>query len=123
MMAVFIFFCFLVLVVTLPSVLSAATPVKLAQLRELRKRPQAGGIPTNRCKFMTAAIKISGHDAQTELPTGGCAAGGCAGCRWTISVLRAVGNGINRPALERYIEGISAKVLSDRLKNHPLRGF
>ncbi|HXI71181.1 MAG TPA: helix-turn-helix domain-containing protein [Verrucomicrobiae bacterium] len=39
------------------------------------------------------------------------------GCRWTISVLRAVGSGVNRPgALERYITGISAKVLSDRLK-------
>ena len=39
------------------------------------------------------------------------------GCRWTISVLRAVGSGVNRPgALERHIEGISAKVLSDRLK-------
>jgi len=40
------------------------------------------------------------------------------GCRWTISVLRAVGSGVNRPgALERHIEGISAKVLGDRLKN------
>lgn len=46
------------------------------------------------------------------------------GCRWTISVLRAVGNGINRPgALERYIEGISAKVLSDRLKNFTRSGI
>jgi len=36
------------------------------------------------------------------------------GCRWTISVLSAVGKGVNRPgALERHIEGISAKVLSD----------
>ena len=40
------------------------------------------------------------------------------GCRWTISVLRAVKNGVRRPgALERHIEGISAKVLSDRLKH------
>ena len=39
------------------------------------------------------------------------------GCRWTISVLRAVGKGVNRPGeLERHIEGISAKVLGDRLK-------
>lgn len=46
------------------------------------------------------------------------------GCRWTISVLRAVGNGINRPgALERHIEGISAKVLSDRLKNFTRTGI
>lgn len=39
------------------------------------------------------------------------------GCRWSISVLRAVGRGVRRPgALERHIEGISAKVLSDRLR-------
>ena len=39
------------------------------------------------------------------------------GCRWTISVLRAVSKGVRRPgALERHIEGISAKVLSDRLR-------
>jgi DNA-binding HxlR family transcriptional regulator len=46
------------------------------------------------------------------------------GCRWTISVLRAVSNGVNRPgALERHIKGISAKVLSDRLKNFQRAGI
>ena len=46
------------------------------------------------------------------------------GCRWTISVLRAVGKGVNRPgALERHIEGISAKVLSDRLKQFNRTGI
>lgn len=46
------------------------------------------------------------------------------GCRWTISVLRAVGRGVNRPgALERHIEGISAKVLSDRLKKFARAGI
>jgi len=40
------------------------------------------------------------------------------GCRWTISVLGAVAKGIRRPgALERHINGISAKVLSDRLRH------
>ena len=40
------------------------------------------------------------------------------GCRWTISVLRAVSKGVRRPgALERHIEGISTKVLSDRLRH------
>ena len=39
------------------------------------------------------------------------------GCRWTVSVLRAVASGVNRPgALERHIEGISTKVLADRLR-------
>ncbi|MEX0739869.1 MAG: helix-turn-helix domain-containing protein [Pseudohongiella sp.] len=39
------------------------------------------------------------------------------GCKWSVSVLLAVGNGINRPgALERHIQGISTKVLSERLR-------
>lgn len=39
------------------------------------------------------------------------------GCKWSVSVLCAVAAGINRPgALERHIEGISTKVLSERLR-------
>lgn len=39
------------------------------------------------------------------------------GCKWSVSVLQAVGSGITRPgALERYIDGISTKVLSERLR-------
>lgn len=46
------------------------------------------------------------------------------GCRWTISVLRAVDKGVTRPgALERHIEGISTKVLSDRLKKFSRAGI
>lgn len=46
------------------------------------------------------------------------------GCRWTISVLRAVAGGIHRPgALERHIEGISTKVLSDRLRHFTQAGI
>jgi len=46
------------------------------------------------------------------------------GCRWTISVLRAVASGVNRPgALERHIEGISAKVLTDRLRHFTRAGL
>lgn len=39
------------------------------------------------------------------------------GCKWSVSVLMAVGEGVSRPgALERHIEGISTKVLSERLR-------
>ncbi|HTJ97624.1 MAG TPA: winged helix-turn-helix transcriptional regulator [Rhodocyclaceae bacterium] len=39
------------------------------------------------------------------------------GCKWSVSVLIAVDAGINRPgALERHIDGISTKVLSERLR-------
>lgn len=39
------------------------------------------------------------------------------GCKWSVSVLEAVRRGVNRPgALEKSIEGISTKVLSERLR-------
>ena len=46
------------------------------------------------------------------------------GCRWTISVLSAVAQGVNRPgALERHIDGISTKVLADRLRHFTRAGL
>ncbi|MCB1044597.1 MAG: helix-turn-helix transcriptional regulator [Acidobacteria bacterium] len=39
------------------------------------------------------------------------------GCKWSLAVLAAIRDGVTRPgALERHIDGISAKVLSQRLK-------
>ncbi len=39
------------------------------------------------------------------------------GCKWSVSVLQAVAEGVSRPgALERHIQGISTKVLSERLR-------
>ena len=39
------------------------------------------------------------------------------GCKWSVSVLRAVAEGVSRPgALERHLKGISTKVLSERLR-------
>ncbi len=39
------------------------------------------------------------------------------GCKWSVSVLMSVRDGIARPgALERHIDGISTKVLSERLR-------
>jgi DNA-binding HxlR family transcriptional regulator len=39
------------------------------------------------------------------------------GCKWSVSVLLAVAEGINRPGiLERHIQGISTKILSERLR-------
>ncbi len=46
------------------------------------------------------------------------------GCRWTVSVLRTVSKGINRPgAMEREIKGISPKILSDRLRRFTNAGL
>ena len=39
------------------------------------------------------------------------------GCKWSVSVLMAVADAVSRPgALERQIQGISKKVLSERLR-------
>ena len=39
------------------------------------------------------------------------------GCKWSVSVLMTIRSGVFRPgALERHIEGISTKVLSERLR-------
>jgi len=46
------------------------------------------------------------------------------GCKWSVSVLIAIGDGFIRPgALERHIEGISRKVLSERLRKLTVYGL
>lgn len=44
------------------------------------------------------------------------------GCKWSVSVLQAIAEGVSRPgALERHIAGISTKVLGERL--HKLTAY
>jgi len=39
------------------------------------------------------------------------------GCKWSLTVLDLIGRGINRPgAMERTVEGLTAKVLNERLR-------
>lgn len=39
------------------------------------------------------------------------------GCKWSVSILQAIAAGVSRPgALERQVQGISTKVLSERLR-------
>lgn len=39
------------------------------------------------------------------------------GCKWSAAVVGALSHGVNRPgALERYVPGISTKVLNERLR-------
>ena len=68
-------------------------------------------------KFLALMPKLNSHRVDTLLED-------VIGCRWTFSVLRAVARGVNRPgAIERHIEGISTKVLSDRLRNFTRAGI
>jgi DNA-binding HxlR family transcriptional regulator len=62
-------------------------------------------------KIVAAMPKLNSHRVPMLLEE-------VIGCRWTISVLGAVAAGVRRPgALERHIEGISTKVLADRLRH------
>jgi DNA-binding HxlR family transcriptional regulator len=62
----------------------------------------------NKDKNISAATRNRGEYHKLE---------DIVGCKWSVSVLMAVQAGINRPgALERHIEGISTKVLSERLR-------
>ena len=72
---------------------------------------------TDNDKKMTSMPKLRSRHVEILLEE-------VIGCRWTISVLGAVAKGIQRPgALERHIEGISAKVLSDRLRHFTRAGI
>lgn len=68
-------------------------------------------------KFLAIMPKLSSRKVETLLED-------VLGCRWTVSVLSAVAKGVRRPgALERHIQGISAKVLSDRLRQFTRAGL
>jgi DNA-binding HxlR family transcriptional regulator len=71
---------------------------------------------TSEKKILAALPKLNSR--RVEMPED------VIGCRWTISVLRAVARGVNRPgALERHIDGISTKVLTDRLRHFTRAGI
>src|SRR5215831_12573104 len=68
-------------------------------------------------KFLATMPKLKSRQVEVLLEE-------VIGCRWTISVLGAVARGVRRPgALERHIEGISTKVLSDRLRHFTRAGL
>jgi DNA-binding HxlR family transcriptional regulator len=61
-------------------------------------------------KFLAIMPKLKSRQVEVLLED-------VLGCRWSVTVLMAVGRGVCRPgALERHIKGISAKVLGDRLR-------
>lgn len=83
------------------------------------------GIRTKRCKIvndndkkiLAAMPRLSARRVDMLLED-------VIGCRWTISVLRAVARGVRRPGeLERHVDGISTKVLGDRLRQFTKAGI
>ncbi len=62
---------------------------------------------------MHKEIKIS----DIPHPTVGQMMENVVGCKWSLSVIELIRSGINRPGkMERAIEGLSAKVLNERLR-------
>lgn len=52
-----------------------------------------------------------------EHPTVGQMMESVVGCKWSLSVIDLIRNGVNRPGkMEHAIEGLSAKVLNERLR-------
>ncbi|MBL8380232.1 MAG: helix-turn-helix transcriptional regulator [Burkholderiales bacterium] len=74
-----------------------------------------GGVDTFWCESLTM-------QGKTNLPAGVPASASrmvedIVGCKWSIAVLTLVRKGVNRPgAMEHAIEGLSAKVLNERLR-------
>jgi HxlR-like helix-turn-helix len=96
----------------------------LVVVRDSQKWASFRGVGTNRSKFMNESDKkflaimpkLKSRQVEVLLED-------VIGCRWSISVLHAVGRGVNRPgALERRIVGISTKVLNDRLRTFTRAG-
>ena len=83
------------------------------------------GIRTNRCrltsdsdkKYLAVMPKLDSRRVDRLLED-------VIRRRWTITVSRAVAGGVHRPgAFERHIEGISTKVLGDRLRRFTRAGI
>lgn len=78
-------------------------------------RIMAGMIQT-RMKPKPAAKKKPGHLPLTER-TAYRRLEDVVGCKWSAAVLAAIGRGVSRPGqLERFIPGISTKILNERLR-------
>ena len=77
------------------------------------KRALFGGVGTKRCNF----VNIMGKNFLKKSRASYERLEQVIGCKWSVSVLEAIRLGIQRPgALEKNIEGISTKVLSERLR-------
>jgi DNA-binding HxlR family transcriptional regulator len=73
-------------------------------------RPRYSGGVTRKSKPVVKARSLSERNAYRRLED-------VVGCKWSAAVVAAIGRGVTRPGqLERFIPGISTKVLNERLR-------
>lgn len=83
--------------------------------QQFENRAQSGGVGTNRYIFMRANEKkilrrVPPRHVGRMVET-------VVGCKWSLTVVDLVERGIRRPgAMERTVEGLTAKVLNDCLR-------
>lgn len=84
--------------------------VILAARVQVSESSSAGGVGTKRYKLVMLKKKINSKITAARIVED------IVACKWSLSVLAGVRNGVHRPgALQRAIEGISTKVLNQRL--------
>ena len=82
-------------------------------MKTLEKQALFGGVGTFWCNLASCLD----HTFSKPMPNSHRKLEDVMGCKWSVSVLLSIGDGVNRPgALERHIEGISKKVLAERLR-------
>ena len=65
---------------------------------------------TRKAGFKARALSVPERNAYRRLED-------VVGCKWSAAVLAAIGRGVTRPGqMERFIPGISTKVLNERLR-------
>ena len=79
------------------------------------KSVRNGVLHTFRYKLMTAVKKkISKPARKTSVSN---MVEDIVGCKWSLTVLSLVSSGVNRPgAMQRRVDGLTAKVLNERLR-------
>ena len=80
------------------------------------EKAQFGNVGTFRSKLAMSNAKKSRTPPEPAPPVFGMVED-VVGCKWTLVVLDLVARGVNRPgAMERSVEGLTTKVLNERLR-------
>jgi DNA-binding HxlR family transcriptional regulator len=88
----------------------------VVQQRRAEKTARNGGLLTFWYKLM-ATLNKKVIQKQSSPPAVARMVEDIVGCKWSLTVLSLVTAGVNRPgAMQRKVEGLTAKVLNERLR-------